>query len=284
MQSFSDPKRIPHPAAKPDQKLALSAPARRKRAGAVGEGPVSPDFITALARGLEVLRCFRPGVAALGNLDLARLTGLPKPTISRITYTLTELGYLRYHPDTGKYSPGYGVLALGFGLLAGLEVRELAKASMTDLARETGGPVALGAFDGDAMTYVEAIHGSSALYLRLPVGYRASLDSAMGRAYLASLPAAACADVLERLGPAAPAAAAIERARAELRDTGCCFAIGEWQSGINAVAVPFTSVTGEGVFVMSCGGPEGLLPEAGLRTQVAPALRAAIAGLAGAPA
>ncbi|MCZ8385611.1 IclR family transcriptional regulator [Achromobacter xylosoxidans] len=284
MQSFSDPKRIPHPAAKPDQKLELSAPARRKRAGAVGEGPVSPDFITALARGLEVLRCFRPGVAALGNLDLARLTGLPKPTISRITYTLTELGYLRYHPDTGKYSPGYGVLALGFGLLAGLEVRELAKASMADLARETGGAVALGAFDGDAMTYVEAIHGSSALYLRLPVGYRASLDSAMGRAYLASLPAAACADVMERLGPAAPAAAAIERARAELRDTGCCFAIGEWQSGINAVAVPFTSVTGEGVFVMSCGGPEGLLPEAGLRTQVAPALRAAIAGLAGAPA
>lgn len=282
MQSFSDPKRIPHPAAKPDQKLELSAPARRKRAGAVGEGPVLPDFITALARGLEVLRCFRPGVAALGNLDLARLTGLPKPTISRITYTLTELGYLRYHPDTGKYSPGYGVLALGFGLLAGLEVRELAKASMTDLARETGGAVALGAFDGDAMTYVEAIHGSSALYLRLPVGYRASLDSAMGRAYLASLPAAACADVLERLGPAAPAPAAIERARAELRDTGCCFAIGEWQSGINAVAVPFVSITGEGVFVMSCGGPEGLLPEAGLRTHVAPALRAAIAGLAGA--
>ncbi|MGE8655520.1 MAG: IclR family transcriptional regulator [Achromobacter sp.] len=282
MQSFSDPKRIAHPAAKPDQKLALSAPARRKRAGAVGEGPVSPDFITALARGLEVLRCFRPGVAALGNLDLARLTGLPKPTISRITYTLTELGYLRYHSDTGKYSPGYGVLALGFGLLAGLEVRELAKASMTDLARNTGGAVALGAFDGDAMTYVEAIHGSSALYLRLPVGYRASLDSAMGRAYLASLPPAACADVLERLGAAAPAAAAIERARRELRETGCCFAIGEWQSGINAVAVPFVSVTGEGVFVMSCGGPEGLLSAAALRSQVAPALRAAIAGLAGA--
>ena len=284
MQSFSDPKRIPHPAAKPDQKLALSAPARRKRAGAVGEGPVSPDFITALARGLEVLRCFRPGVAALGNRERARLTGPPDPATSRITYTLTELGYLRYHPDTGKYSPGYGVLALGFGLLAGLEVRELAKASMTDLARETGGAVALGAFDGDAMTYVEAIHGSSALYLRLPVGYRAILDSAMGRAYLASLPAAACADVLERLGPAAPAPDAIERARAELRDTGCCFAIGEWEWGSNAVGVTVTSVAGEGVFATSGGGPEGLPPAAGLRTRIAPALRAAIAGLAGAPA
>ncbi|MCY1196146.1 HTH-type transcriptional regulator TsaQ1/TsaQ2 [compost metagenome] len=283
MQSFSDGKRIVHPAAKPDGKVELSLPARRKRA-AGGEGANSPDFITALARGLDVLRCFRHGVTALGNLDLARLTGLPKPTISRITYTLTELGYLRYHPDTGKYSPGYGVLALGFGLLAGLEVRELAKASMTELARGTGGAVALGAFDGDAMTYVEAIHGSSALYLRLPVGYRASLDSAMGRAYLASLPVPACDDALARLGEAAPAAAAIERARAELRESGCCFAIGEWQSGINAAAVPFSSVTGEGVFVMSCGGPAGLLPEAELRGRVAPLLRAAIAGLAGASA
>lgn len=284
MQSFSDARRIAHPAAKPDGKVELSLPARRKRAAGAGEGANSPDFITALARGLEVLRCFRHGVTALGNLDLARLTGLPKPTISRITYTLTELGYLRYHPDTGKYSPGYGVLALGFGLLAGLEVRELAKASMTELARATGAAVALGAFDGDAMTYVEAIHGSSALYLRLPVGYRASLDSAMGRAYLASLPAPACDEALARLGEAAPPAAAIERARAELRESGCCYAIGEWQSGIHAAAVPFVSVTGEGVFVMSCGGPAGLLPEAQLRTQVAPLLRAAVAGLAGTPA
>lgn len=284
MQSLSGAKRVAQPPSKPDQKLELSLPARRKRAAGAGEGANSPDFITALARGLDVLRCFRHGVAALGNLDLARLTGLPKPTISRITYTLTELGYLRYHPDTGKYSPGYGVLALGFGLLAGLEVRELAKASMSDLARETGGAVALGAFDGDAMTYVEAIHGSSALYLRLPVGYRATLDSAMGRAYLASLSSHECDAVLARLDQAAPTPEAVARARVEIDQTGCCFALGEWQSGINAVAVPFTSITGEGVFVMSCGGPASLLEASHLRERVAPALLAAVAGLAGTPA
>ena len=247
-----------------------------------GEGGASPDFITALARGLDVLRCFRHGVNALGNLDLARLTGLPKPTISRITYTLTELGYLRYHPDTGKYSPGYGVLALGYGLLAGLEVRELAKASMTELARQTGGAVALGAFDGDAMTYVEAVHGSSALYLRLPVGYRASLDSAMGRAYLASLPEDECA-ARGAHGRGRPRRCRHRRARAELRETGCCFAIGEWQSDINAVAVPFASLTGEGVFVMSCGGPASLLSEAELRGRVAQSLADAVEGWPAAP-
>ncbi|WP_458339438.1 IclR family transcriptional regulator domain-containing protein, partial [Bordetella pertussis] len=58
------------------------------------------------------------------------------------------------------YSPGYAVLALGFGVLASLEVRELAKAGMSELAVQTGGAVALGAFDNDAMVYVEAMHGS----------------------------------------------------------------------------------------------------------------------------
>lgn len=254
-----------------------SRPARRKRQPG-SAGAESPDFITALARGLDVLRCFRLSTQPLGNQDLARLTGLPKPTISRITFTLTELEYLRYHPDTGKYSPGHAALALGFGLLAGLAIRDLAKADMTQLAAETGAAVALGTFDGDAMVYVEAIHGSSALYLRLPVGYRASLDTAMGRAYLAQLDEAG-RQALAARNVIAPQT--IEEAQRDQAATGCCFAIGQWQSGINAAAIAFTSLTGEGSFVLSCGGPASLLPEAQLRGQVAPALRRIAARLSG---
>ncbi|WP_459618107.1 IclR family transcriptional regulator [Bordetella sp. 2513F-2] len=262
------------------QTPSASGPARRKRAG----GQVPQGMIGALARGLDVLRCFQPGTRTLGNLELARITGLPKATISRITYTLTQLGYLRYHEDTGKYSPGFGVLALGYGLLAGLEIRELARGAMTALAQETGAAVALGAYDGDAMVYVEAIHGSSALYLRLPVGYRAGFGTAMGRAYLAGLPAAERQALVERLGTRAPGDEAIARAEAELREQGCCYALGEWKSGIHAAAVPFTSLTGEGRFVLSCGGPAALLPEATLRGPVAAALGRVAAQLSGRPA
>lgn len=249
----------------------LSGPARRRRGESQGRS--GPNFIEALARGLEVLRCFGPGATTLGNQDLAGLTGLPKPTISRITYTLAELGYLRYHTDSGKYSPGYGVLALGFGVLAGLEVRELAKASMMQLARETGGAVALGTFDNDAMVYVEAIHGSSELYLRLPVGYRASLDSAMGLAHVAALTGVARKALFKQLGQAAPPTKAVKQACIDLAASGCCFSLGTWRTGINAVAVPFQAVTGEGSFVMSCGGPASLLPADVLRESVGPALR-----------
>ena len=46
------------------------------------------QFVTALARGLEILRCFQAGDPALGNQDIAERTGLPKPTVSRLTHTL----------------------------------------------------------------------------------------------------------------------------------------------------------------------------------------------------
>lgn len=260
------------------QQSPVSGPARRKRQ-MVGAGAASPDFITALARGLDVLRCFRSEPKTLGNQELARLTGLPKPTISRITFTLTELGYLRYHAESGKYSPGHAALALGFGLLAGLAIRDLAKADMTALATQTGGAVALGAFDGDAMVYVEAMHGSPALYLRLPVGYRASLDSAMGRAYLAALMPAAREALMA--SPSAPGEQVVQEALRDYERHGCCFAIGQWQSGINAAAVAFPALTGEGVFVLSCGGPAELLPTALLHDQVAPALVRVAARLSG---
>jgi len=53
-------------------------------------------FVTALARGLEVLRAFTPTEGLLGNGEIAERTGLPKPTVSRLTYTLTKLGYLAH--------------------------------------------------------------------------------------------------------------------------------------------------------------------------------------------
>ena len=77
-----------------------------------GELPAEHDpsedrhFVTALARGLQVLSCFRASDKMLGNQELARRCGLPKSTISRLTYTLTKLGYLEHDPEVGRYRLG----------------------------------------------------------------------------------------------------------------------------------------------------------------------------------
>src|SRR3974390_1508456 len=114
----------------------------------VSERPDRPratdrQFVTALGRGLDVLRLFRAEDAPLGNQEIARRTGLPKPTISRLTYTLTQLGYLNYDRKLGVYSLGGGVLALGYVALANLDVRRVARPLMQELAPECrgrGGP------------------------------------------------------------------------------------------------------------------------------------------------
>ena len=83
-------------------------------------------FVNALGRGLEVLACFRHGDRMLGNQDLARACGLPKSTVSRLTNTLTKLGYLVYVEDSAKYSLGIATLSLGSAMLARLDIRKLA--------------------------------------------------------------------------------------------------------------------------------------------------------------
>ena len=63
-------------------------------AGGTGEDDKDRNFITALARGLDILRCFKMGEVDLTNQDFAQRTGLPKPTVSRLTHTLVVLEYL----------------------------------------------------------------------------------------------------------------------------------------------------------------------------------------------
>lgn len=77
----------------------------------IGTGSPKPDrakedrhFVTALARGLQVLQCFKSGEERLGNQDLAERCKLPKSKIARLTYTLTKLGFL--HNESGSSRSG----------------------------------------------------------------------------------------------------------------------------------------------------------------------------------
>ena len=105
------------------------------------------QFATTLARGLEILRCFTPEGPILGNKDLAERTSLPKPTVSRFTYTLSRLGYLKADHISSKYQLGPAVLAIGYPLLATMSLRQLARPAMKELADYAGGSVSMGIRD-----------------------------------------------------------------------------------------------------------------------------------------
>ena len=253
------------------------------------EGIDERKFVVALARGLELLRAFRPGETLLGNRDFVDRTGLPKATVNRLAYTLTTLGYLRFDEPAGKYALDTGVLSLGFALLAGADALELARPHMRVLAREIGAAVSLGCRDGLDMIYLETIRSETALTLGLAPGSRLSmLTSSMGRAYLAVQEPDQRAALLEELGAAAvkngeDGARLVKAAQEAIDDyarDGCCYSFRDWHADVNAIAAPLRDIRNGRWLVLSSSGPASSMDETYFRNVVGPKLRALAARLA----
>jgi DNA-binding IclR family transcriptional regulator len=235
------------------------------------------QFITALSRGLAVLRCFQPGDYMLGNQEISKRTKLPKPTVSRITYTLTRLGYLRHAPELSKYSLGTGVLSLGYSLLANYDIRRLAKPLMQELADRAHASVSMGSRDRLNMVYIEHCLSSSTVTLRLDIGSSIPIDStAMGRAFLAALPQWERDYLLEAIKARNAAQwpktkAALERAFQEYEERGFCSSIGEWQRDVSAVGAAMVTPDGS-IVAFNCGGPSFSIKRTVLEADIGPKL------------
>lgn len=114
-----------------------------------------PRFNNSLARGLAIIRAFQIDRQLLGNLELAELTGLPKSTISRLTFTLMQLGYLCYREPFGKYELAAGVVGLAYPYLANQPVPPIARPLMAALAKRSGTNVGPGMREGLSVLYLE---------------------------------------------------------------------------------------------------------------------------------
>jgi DNA-binding IclR family transcriptional regulator len=251
------------------------------RPARTGAAPRPPGTVSALKRGIAVLRCFGADVRALGNGEISVLTGIPKPTVTRLAATLVSLGLMRQDTDTEKYSLSSGVLSLGRAFLASLDVRAQARPHMTTLAEEIGGVVHLGARDALDMAIIETSRApGSVLAVRLGIGSRLPIaTSALGRAYLSSLDRLARAQVLEQLRHSSGAdwgrlEQGVERALAEAATHGYCASIGDLYPEIHSIAAPIVLPGGERLAI-NCGGPAASFPEERLRDNVAPRLLAA---------
>ncbi len=232
-------------------------------------------FVTALARGLEVLRAFRPGEGAVGNTEIATRTGLPKSTVSRLTSTLVQLGYLIHREDEARYEPSPAVLTLGYTFLANSRLRLLAAPAMREMARNTGYSLAMGARHKLNMLYVEAARGAKASTLVLEVGsYIPLAKTSMGRAFLAGMVDVERDFVMDSIKHHSGAEwpeikKGIEESLIHYEEKGFCVSFGDWQRATNAVGVPIRDQANGDLMAINCGcsaylaTPEELIEEMG---------------------
>ena len=237
-------------------------------------------FITALARGLDVLRAFHPNDGLLGNQEIAARTGLPKPTVSRLTYTLTRLGYLARAARFDKYQLAPPAMSLGYTALANLAIRHIAQPYISRLTQETGGDVAIGARDRHSMIYFALGQGT-----QLEIGSHIPVaTTAMGRAYLLSAPPEERDELMRHIREEAGSRwskirAGIERSAQTLAEHGYTMSLGEWQEDRHSVGVPLQPNDGTGPYVFSCGAAAFRFTEERLRADIGPRLVAMVRGI-----
>lgn len=224
-------------------------------------GQVDRQFVTALGRGLSILRCFNEGTRRyLANQDLAAATGLPRPTVSRLTYTLTRLGYLQYSGSRGQYCLGPAMLPVARAYMASLDVPALARPLMQELAQELHCTVTLGARERLSMVFLEVCHGAGMLGMRIEVGAKVPHGAtAMGRAHLCVASDAERSELLaeyRRLsGTRWPAIReSVEASLRQYARHGFCFLLGETYPDIWGVGVPLVSPVDGCVYALNCGG------------------------------
>lgn len=237
-----------------------------------------PDTVSALERGVAVLRCFTETRRSLTSTELSRLTGVPRPTVTRLASTLVTLGLLKQEPEGDRYMLGPGVVSLARVFLAGLDVRAIARPRMQALAEDAGGSVYLALPDGLDMVIVEACRPRSTMLApRLDVGSRAPIaNSALGRAYLWALSPEERARVIDSLRLArgsdwAALEPPLKKALADADRLGYCISAGEFHREINSVSVPLVGPNGE-VMALNCGTAAFVYTEEHLHREIAPRL------------
>jgi IclR family pca regulon transcriptional regulator len=217
----------------------------------------SPDFIEAIARGLDVIRAFRPGQPVMSLASVAAASSLPRPTARRILLTLEQLGYVRQAGGQQPYSPGGyeltpRVLDLGMSYVLSRGLWEIARPHMEALVARTGESTSIAQLDGSDIVYVARVAVPKIVTLSVTIGTRfPAMQTSLGKVLLAALPPAEAERVLAEPSRSGitprwhPDAAGRAAALREVRARGWALTDEQLAPGIRSVAVPLRDGDGQ---------------------------------------
>jgi DNA-binding IclR family transcriptional regulator len=152
--------------------------------------PKSTELSQTLSRGLKLLDVIAAGREGVAVRELAAVMALPRSIVQRLLYTLEADGFLERHPSQVGYRLSIKLWSLGCIAMRRLNVRDVARPLLEELAAKSNEMVKLAVLDGHDVVYVDGIDSSLAVRAYIPIGGRATAEStATGRAILAFLPA-----------------------------------------------------------------------------------------------
>lgn len=216
------------------------------------------DESSTAARLATLLGAFGPGDDALGVSELARRTGLPKSSVSRLSRHLLEQGLF----ERAGTSLRLGLKLFEIGQLA-LRARGLVEAArpyLADLREATHNTVHLAILEGTEVVYLDLLRGPDAPRLPSRVGGRFPAHAtAVGKAILAYSPQQALDAVLraglERVSPRTITAPGLLRTQLRrVRSEGIAYEREESGIGVTCAASPLLDSDSRALGAISISG------------------------------
>jgi DNA-binding IclR family transcriptional regulator len=238
--------------------------------------------VSSVARAITAIDALAAAPAGLGVSELARLIGVNPSSASRLLATLQRADLVARRPD-GRFQLGLRFVALADHVLAGLDVRELARPHLHALVERTGETATLSIPTGGEAVTVDFVPGSSSVVSMARVGRPNPLHAtAIGKVMLAFGRGADPLPPAERLtrytDVTVTAHAPLARAVEQVRGDGWAAAVGEREADLAALAAPVRGSAGTLVAVIGLQGPLARMSEQ-RRAEMAPLLLDAAARL-----
>jgi IclR family pca regulon transcriptional regulator len=208
-----------------------------------------PDFVEALARGLDILAAFGADHRVMSLSEVAAAAGLARPTARRLLLTLEELGYVRSAGGAFELTPK--VMNLGMAYVSSLGLWDIARPHLEALVTRTGESSSMAQLDGSDIVYVARVSVPKLIALRVEIGtHFPAVQTSQGKVLLAALPPDQVAAALAQpsrsgLPPSiGRPASQLRDELAEIRARGWALADEELAPGVRSVAVPVRDGSG----------------------------------------
>ncbi|MGI9416865.1 MAG: IclR family transcriptional regulator domain-containing protein [Geminicoccaceae bacterium] len=236
------------------------------------------DYVSSLARGLEILRTFSRTGKRMTLSEVAVETGITRAATRRFLLTLVREGYAA---TDGKYfdlTPQ--VLELGYSVLSKIDTWDIAKPFLERLSQDVEESVSATVLDGTDVVYVSCVQFHRMISVGVAVGNRLpAYCTATGRALLAELPADEWDAVLKtiRLEPrtkhTVKSKSAFKKILRQVRDDGYALVDQELEIGLLSIAIPLRTLSGKVIGAANVGVPTVRAAPEDLIRDILPRLR-----------
>lgn len=245
-------------------------------------GGLNPrDYVSSLARGLEVLRAFNRTGRKMTLSQVASETGNTRAGARRILLTLVHEGYAVADGKLFDLTPQ--VLELGYSVLSSKGVWDIARPFIEHLSEDVRESVSAAVLDNFDVVYVSGAQYHRVISVGISVGARFPAHcTANGRVLLAALPLDAWPAMLgsielsPRTGKTVTDKAEFEAVLRQVREQGWSLVDQELETGLMSIAVPVRTSSGMLVGAINVGVPTLRMSAQGMVTDVLPRLQATV--------